>query len=167
MQQISFSYNVQHSIDAPLPDVFAFLADVRNIVACSSGVERSDIIDSQTVRWTITRKEQFGLSFSPEYTLSYDFTPGESIAWRTLNGNVCVRAKLLLSTLDDRRTSVTIKEEVQFALPVSPIMARMVSTFARVETRNETLKFLNCVAERLEHALADQSVRSDAKESQC
>ena len=154
MQQVSFSYDVQHSIDAPLPDVFAFLADVRNIVACSSGVEHSDIIDSRTAKWTLTRKEQFGLSFAPEYTLSYDFTPGASIAWCTLDGNVAVRAKLTLSTLDDRRTSVTIKEEVQFALPISPIMARMVSTFARIETRNETLQFLKCAAERLEHALS-------------
>jgi uncharacterized membrane protein len=153
MPQISFSYDVQHSIDAPLPAVFSFLADVRNIIACSSGVERSEIIDSRTAKWTLKRQEQFGLSFTPEYTLTYDFTPDNSIAWRTLDGNVAVRAQLTLSALDDRRTSVTANEEVQFAMPISPIMAKVVSAFARISTRNETLQWLKCVAGRLEQVL--------------
>jgi len=152
MQQISFSYDIQHSINAPLPAVFAFLADVHNIIACSSDVERYEVIDSRTAKWMLKTQEQFGLTFTPEYTLSYDFIPNNSIAWRTLDGNVALAAQVILSTLDDGRTSVTVKEEVRFPLDLSSTMAKVVSTFARITTRNETVQWLKRAADRLEQA---------------
>jgi len=149
MQEIKLSYEVQHTIGAPLAEVYTFFSDMHNLRDCTADVVDFEEVDKQTSKWRLETKRELGMQFTPEYTLRYDYEPNSEVSWRSIDGNVCIDAKLKLVSMDEQVTHVTVREDVSFKLPVSAIMAKIVKTVALIETRKGMLDVLKIAGKRL------------------
>lgn len=152
MQEIELAYEVEHTIKAPLMEVFAFFSDIHNYHNCTADVVYFEVKDERTSKWQLETKEELGLQVTPEYTLRYDFQPENAVSWQSIDGNVHIDATLRLSPIDNYITRVVVREEVAFTLPVSVIMAKIIKTVAAIETRKGMLDMLKNAGKRIREA---------------
>jgi len=161
MHEINLAYEVEHTIAAPLAEVFAFFSDMNNFRTCTTDVVDFEVLNKQTSKWRLETKKDLGMRFTPEYTLRYDYEPENTVSWRSIDGNVQIDATLKLSLIDNCTTHVIVREEVSFTLPVSAIMAKIVKTVATIETRKDMLDVLKMAGNQLATNIQDDSVSNN------
>ena len=149
MKDIRVAYQVERKLHAPLSDVGLYLRNIENIARCTPGVVEFTRINKNTARWQLETIRDMGIVFSPHYTLVYDFDTENSLGWHSIDGNVSIRARLTMIPLTATETLVKVEEEVVFQLPISHIMAKLVSTIATKMSRNDMDKTLRNIEDNL------------------
>lgn len=65
MQKIKLSYEIKHTIAAPLKQVYTFFSDMYNIHVCTADVVGFEVINEQTSKWRLKTRQELGICFTP------------------------------------------------------------------------------------------------------
>lgn len=88
MQKIKLSYEIKHTIAAPLKQVYTFFSDMYNIHVCTADVVGFEVINEQTSKWRLKTRQELGICFTPpEYCMLYNYKPDTTISWRSTDAN--------------------------------------------------------------------------------
>jgi len=148
MARVDASHLEILTVAAPVTDVYAFFADPLAQREAMIGVDSCDVLPDGTVRWVMTEREDKGLRFQPDYTLTYEGDGETHLSWRTVAGNLDNDGEVTLEALGPTTTRIRYREHVAPDLPITPLTALLLKPLIARELRSDIAAFVERVRSR-------------------
>lgn len=133
---------------APAAEVRAFFCDPALLREVTADVESFERIGAQRARWILTEKVEKGVRFRADYTVEYESKGPDSVAWRSVEGNMDIDGEVKLQEIDAGRTEIHYRETVAPDLPITKLTAMLFKPIVARELRQDIGKFLERVVAR-------------------
>ncbi len=105
------------------------IADLDRISAATLEAERIERLDSATLRIHLREQNHGVAKFAGKYTVQYS-TTGDSVSWRTLEGNVNNQGSARVVARPDGGSDVHWNQMVETEVPLPSLMAKAAAPLA-------------------------------------
>ena len=138
-------------IKAPLKEVYDFLADVSRSSNCYNNLEKVEKIGEDTYKWLMKEKDYGPLKFQVTYVLKYSTNNADRISWTsTGEGNTDVEGEVVLESIDDDATEVTVINNLASDIPIPRLMKAVAKPMAAKELETTIDMYLKNLKAALE-----------------
>jgi uncharacterized membrane protein len=125
--------------------VYAFFSKPEELSRAMASVERCERLPGNRVRWVLEEKVDKGIRFKGDYVVVHEGDGKEHVCWRSVEGNMRNDADVWISPLAEGGTEVRYRESVEPELPITPLLARLITPLVARELRSEINSFLERV----------------------
>lgn len=140
-------------VNQPCEVVADYFGDPGEFKRSLSDLESAEQIEPMVWRWVLREKSEKGITYQPEYTVSY--TRGDAtVEWETLEGNMRSEGVARYTALDDERTEVFYRETIATDLPIPRLLAKVFRPIVAREIRKGVGGFLDASRQWLERSAA-------------
>jgi uncharacterized membrane protein len=129
---------------ATVYDVFSRPEMLGQVMA---SVESCQPLPGNTVRWVLKEKADKGIRFKADYTVAYEGDGSGHLRWRSVEGNMRNDGDVWLRPIEGGGTEIRYRESVEPELPITPLLARLITPMVARELRGEINEFLDRVRE--------------------
>jgi uncharacterized membrane protein len=136
------------NVAASPEEVYAFFSSPETLARAMDSVERCERLPDNRVRWVLAEKVDKGIRFRGDYVVSFEGDGREHICWRSLAGNMRNDGDVWIKPRAGGGTEIQYREHVEPELPITPLLARLISPLVARELRGEINAFLSRVQER-------------------
>jgi uncharacterized membrane protein len=130
--------------------VYDFFSRPDKLSQAMASVERCERLPGNRVRWVLQEKVDKGIRFQADYIATYEGDGSEHVMWRSLEGNMRNDGDVWIRPLPSGDTEVRYRESVEPELPITPLMARLITPLVARELRREINDFLENVRGHLD-----------------
>jgi uncharacterized membrane protein len=143
------------TVEASPETVYDFFSQAEKLSQAMASVERCELLPGNRVRWVLQEKVDKGIRFKADYIATYEGDGSEHVSWRSLEGNMGNDGDVWIKPLASGGTEIRYRESVEPELPITPLMARLITPLVARELRGEISGFLEKV--RVHLGLDDSS----------
>jgi uncharacterized membrane protein len=137
------------TVEASPETVYDFFSQAEKLSQAMASVERCERLPGNRVRWVLREKVDKGIRFKADYVATYDGDGSRHVSWRSLEGNMGNDGDVWIKPLAGGGTEIRYRESVEPELPITPLMARLITPLVARELRGEINGFLEKVREHL------------------
>ena len=91
-----------------------------------------------------------GIRFRADYIVAYDGDGAEHVRWRSVSGNMRNDGDVWIAPLAGGGTQIRYRESVEPDLPITPLLARLITPLVARELRGEIGGFLERLGDYLD-----------------
>jgi uncharacterized membrane protein len=125
--------------------VYAFFSRPEELSQAMASVERCERLPGNRVRWVLDEKVDKGIRFKGNYVVVHEGDGKEHVCWRSVEGNMRNDGDVWIKPLVGGGTEIHYRESVEPELPITPLMARLITPLVARELRSEINGFLERV----------------------
>lgn len=137
------------TVQASPETVYAFFSRPEALSAVMTSVERCERLPDNQVRWVLEEKADKGVRFRADYIVAYDGDGAEHVCWRSVSGNMRNDGDVWIKPHPDGGSEVHYRESVEPDLPITPLLARLITPLVARELRGEIHGFLERLSDHL------------------
>jgi uncharacterized membrane protein len=134
-------------VDASPAKVYDFFSRPELLGQVMAAVEHCERLPANQVRWVLKEKVDKGIRFKADYVVSYEGDGSGHLRWRSVEGNMRNDGDVWLKPLAGGGTEIRYCESVEPELPITPLLARLITPLVARELRGEINGFLERVRE--------------------
>lgn len=128
--------------------VYAFFSRPESLSQAMASVERWEILPGNRVHWVLEEKADKGIRFRADYVVAFEGDGKGHIRWRSVEGNMRNDGDVWIAPLVGGGSEIRYRESVEPDLPITPLMARLITPLVARELRGEIQGFLDRVREQ-------------------
>ena len=133
------------NVPASPETVYAFFSRPEALSEAMGSVERCERLEGNRVRWLLEEKVDKGIRFRADYIVTFEGDGTEHVCWRSVEGNMRNDGDVWIKPLPGGGTEIHYRESVEPDLPITPLMARLITPLVARELRGEINAFLERV----------------------
>ncbi len=133
------------NVPASPETVYAFFSRPEALSEAMGSVERCERLEGNRVRWLLEEKVDKGIRFRADYIVTFEGDGAEHVCWRSVEGNMRNDGDVWIKPLPGGGTEIHYRESVEPELPITPLMARLITPLVARELRGEINAFLERV----------------------
>jgi uncharacterized membrane protein len=134
--------------------VYAFFSRPERMSRAMASVERCELLPENRVHWVLEEKVDKGIRFRGDYVVAFEGDGEGHVRWRSVEGNMRNDGDVWIAPLPGGGSEIRYRESVEPDLPITPLMARLITPLVARELRGEIQGFLDRVRAHL--STADQ-----------
>jgi uncharacterized membrane protein len=138
-------------VEAEPAEAYAFFSQPEKLRAAMVGLERCEIDPSGRVRWVLEEKSGQGVRFQANFVVDYAGDGAEHVSWRFVEGNMENEGDVFIAPSPSGGSEIRYRERVAPDLPITPLLAKLVTPLVAKELKGDLTRFL----ERVQAALAN------------
>jgi uncharacterized membrane protein len=138
------------TVEAGPETVYDFFSQAEKLSRVMASVERCERLPGNRVRWVLQEKVDKGIRFKADYIVTHEGDGSEHVSWRSLEGNMRNDGDVWMRPLASGGTEIRYRESVEPELPITPLMARLITPLVARELRQEINGFLDKVRDHLD-----------------
>jgi uncharacterized membrane protein len=142
-------------VTATPQSVYAFFSNPEELCGAMASVERCERLTENRVRWVLEEKVDKGIRFKGDYVVVHEGDGRERVSWRFVEGNMRNDGDVWIRPLPTGATEIHYRESVEPELPITPLLARLITPLVARELRNEINAFLERVHARFNETAAN------------
>jgi uncharacterized membrane protein len=125
--------------------VYAFFSKPEELSRAMASVERCERLPGSRVRWVLEEKVDKGIRFKGDYVVVHVGDGQQHVCWRSVEGNLHNDGDVWIRPLAEGGTEIRYRESVEPELPITPLLARLITPLVARELRSEINGFLERV----------------------
>jgi uncharacterized membrane protein len=130
------------TVHASPATVYDFFSRPELLGQVMASVERCERLPGNAVRWVLKEKVDKGIRFQADYIVAYEGDGSGHLGWRSVEGNMRNDGDVWLKPLEGGGTEIRYCESVEPELPITPLLARLITPLVARELRGEINGFL-------------------------
>ena len=133
--------------------VYTFFSRPERLSRAMASVERCELLPENKVHWVLEEKVDKGIRFRADYVVAFEGDGEGYIRWRSVEGNMRNDADVWITPVPGGGSVIRYRESVEPDLPITPLMARLITPLVARELRGEIQGFLDRVRDQLSNPL--------------
>lgn len=148
MAKIAITENRVFQVPADPAQVYAWLSQPEMLQQAMVDVERCEILADDRVHWVLKERVDQGIRFQPDFVVTYSGNGSNHVSCRFVEGNMANEWDAWITPAPEG-SQISYRESIEPDLPITALMARLITPLVVKELRNDVDQFLDRVRQQL------------------